>query len=122
VHFVWNGLVVSAAVWLLVIRFWRNPWLWATAVIASWHMVEHVVIFRAYLQTGTPGDPGLLAHGGRIGGGLPILRPDMHFLYNLVETLPLWIAFVWQVKRMFDQPGTSDVAVGEVTAAPSCSS
>lgn len=118
VHFIWNSWVVLAAVWLLAVRFWRNPWLWATVVIATWHAAEHVVIFRAYLQTGKPGDPGLLAKGGRIGGGLPILRPDLHFFYNLVETTTLVIAFVWQVKRIFAQPEFREGAGMEADPAP----
>jgi hypothetical protein len=117
VHFVWNGLVVTTAIWLLLIRFWRNPWLWAAAVAATWHMVEHVVIFRAYLRTGVPGDLGLLAHGGRIGGGLPLSRADLHFLYNALETLPLWIAFVWQVKRVFGPEGPAEAPAGQIAAA-----
>ena len=31
---------------------------------------------------------------GLIGGGLPLTRPDLHFLYNLVETAPLVVAFL----------------------------
>jgi len=37
--------------------------------------------------------------GGELGGGLPILRPDLHFFYNLIETTPLVIAFMEQVQR-----------------------
>lgn len=48
-----------------------------------------------YLATGVPGTPGLLSKGGLIGGGLPLTRPDLHFLYNLIETVPLTIAFVY---------------------------
>ncbi len=123
VHFIWNSWVVLAAAWLLAIRFWRNPWLWATVVIATWHAAEHVVVFRAYLETGRAGDPGLLAKGGRIGGGLPILRPDLHFFYNFVETVPLVIAFMWQVRRTFIEPRSreaapleADFAAGEAAA------
>ena len=117
VHFIWNSWVLLAAVWLLVIRFWRNPWLWATAVIATWHAIEHVVIFQAYLRTGKPGDPGMLAKGGRIVGGLPILRPDLHFFYNLIETLPLVIAFIWQAKHIYGEAQRSEMLV-HAPAAP----
>jgi hypothetical protein len=98
VHFLWNGWVLVGVV-LLLDRYRANRWLWATLVITAWHTFEHIVILGAYLMTGKAGAPGLLAQGGLIGGGLPITRPDLHFLYNLVETLPLWIAFVYQARR-----------------------
>jgi hypothetical protein len=52
-----------------------------------------------YLDTGVVGTPGFLSQGGLIGGGLAIIRPDLHFLYNLLETVPLAIAFFWQVRH-----------------------
>jgi hypothetical protein len=102
VHFIWNTWVIAAVV-LLVWRFRTNPWLWVTALLAGWHEVEHLVIMSAYLSTGQVGTPGLLAHGGLIGGGLPLSRPDLHFFYNLVETIPLVGAFVYQLKRSHDE-------------------
>ena len=57
--------------------------------------IEHISIMFTYLATGVPGTPGLLSKGGLIGGGLPLTRPDLHFLYNLIETVPLTIAFVY---------------------------
>jgi hypothetical protein len=62
--------------------------------------------------------PGLLAQGGAIAGGLPISRPDLHFLYNLVETVPLILGFLWQVQRVV--PGSlrrSSARVDGTTAA-----
>ena len=50
-----------------------------------------------YLSTGLAGTPGLLAAGGSLAGGLPVSRPDLHFLYNLAETTPLILAFLHQV-------------------------
>jgi hypothetical protein len=49
-----------------------------------------------YLRTGVVGSPGLLSAGGLIAGGLPLARPDLHFLYNVAETLPL--LFGWKVE------------------------
>ena len=95
VHFVWNTWVIVAVV-LLLIHFRTNPWLWATAVLAGWHEVEHAYILSVYVTTGVAGTPGLLSAGGLLGGGLPIGRPDLHFLYNLLETMPLVMAFTWQ--------------------------
>lgn len=106
VHFLWN-LWVLIGVGLLLTRFRRNPWLWLTAGVGAWHMAEHVAIMIAFWKTGIPGDPGLLAKGGDIGGGLNILRPDLHFLYNLAMTMPLMMAFVWQLCRARERSGGS---------------
>jgi hypothetical protein len=93
VHFIWNSFVLLGVL-LLLPRNRRNRWLQATAVISAWHALEHSYILSVYLTTGLSGTPGLLASGGLIGGGLPLERPDLHFLYNLVETAPLVVAFL----------------------------
>jgi hypothetical protein len=97
VHFIWNTGVIVAVLFLLR-HFRANGWLWATALLAGWHEIEHIAIMWAYLSTGNVGTPGLLAHGGVLGGGIPLSRPDLHFLYNLAETIPLLAAFVYQLK------------------------
>ncbi|OLC31093.1 MAG: hypothetical protein AUH31_03325 [Armatimonadetes bacterium 13_1_40CM_64_14] len=102
VHFIWNSWVLLAVL-LLLPRFRINPWLWATLGLSVWHEIEHLVVFFVYLTTGKSGTPGLLARGGLIGGGLPIPRPDLHFFYNLVETVPLVIGLVWQLHRAYDE-------------------
>jgi hypothetical protein len=102
VHFIWNSWVLLAVL-LLLPRFRTNPWLWATLGLSVWHEIEHLVVFFVYLTTGKSGTPGLLARGGLIGGGLPIPRPDLHFFYNLVETVPLVIGLVWQLHRAYDE-------------------
>jgi hypothetical protein len=98
VHFVWNTLVFVALV-LLVWRFPRNPLLWVTLAIATWHQVEHSYILSVYLRTRVSGTPGLLSKGGVLGGGLPLKRPDLHFFYNLAETATLFGAFATQLRR-----------------------
>ncbi len=98
VHLIWNSGVLLAA-GLLVYHFRANRWLWLTAGIAAWHEIEHVYIMSVYLETGVAGTPGLLSDGGRLGGGLPLTRPDLHFVYNLIETTPLVVAFVLQLRR-----------------------
>ncbi|HEX8066861.1 MAG TPA: hypothetical protein VF520_10070 [Thermoleophilaceae bacterium] len=98
VHFIWN-LWVLVGVMVLVMKFRSNPWLWATVAIGAWHMAEHVSIMLAFWDTGKPGDPGLLAKGGDIGGGINLLRPDLHFIYNLLMTAPLVAAMVHQLRR-----------------------
>ncbi len=95
VHFSWNAWVLLALV-ILVPRFRRNWWLIGVALFAGWHLFEHAVIMATYLRTGVAGSPGFLSAGGLIGGGLPLARPDLHFLYNLAETIPLLIG--WKVE------------------------
>lgn len=101
VHFVWNTWVLIAVV-LLLVRFRTNPWLVATAVIAGWHELEHVFLIATYLTTGQQGTPGLLARGGLIVGGTPLRRPELHMLYNAVETAPLLLAFAYQLRDVYD--------------------
>lgn len=98
VHFVFNTWVFGAAT-LMIYFFRANPWLRVAVVATVWHEIEHVFIMATYLSTGKAGTPGLLAAGGAIGGGLPLTRPDLHFLYNLVQTIPLVVAFAYQLKR-----------------------
>ena len=99
VHFVWNA-VVFATLLLLLPHFRSNPWLIAVTPLALWHFVEHSVMIATYIQTGASGTPGLLSSGGLVFGGLPLSRPDLHFLYNLVETVPLLMAWVVEVRRV----------------------
>ena len=100
VHFIWNALVLIT---LLVVlsrpEFRSNPWLIAVTPLALWHFVEHSVMIGTYLQTGVSGTPGLLSSGGLLFGGLPVARPDLHFLYNLAETVPLLVAWLVEVRR-----------------------
>jgi hypothetical protein len=95
VHFVWNMWVLLAVV-VLLFRYPANKWLWLTAVLSTWHAIEHAYIFSVYISTGLSGTPGLLAQGGALFGGLPLTRPDLHFVYNLIETVPLITAFLQQ--------------------------
>lgn len=99
VHFTWNALVLIALL-VLVPRFPTNPWLIAVTPLAGWHFVEHAVIVATYVQTGVSGTPGLLSSGGLLFGGLPIARPDLHFLYNFVETIPLLVAWSVELRRV----------------------
>ncbi len=123
VHFTWNTWVIIAVL-LLLYRFRANPWLWLTAIIAGWHEIEHIFIMSVYLATATAGTPGFLSKGGLIGGGLPLVRPDLHFFYNLIETTPLVIAFVYQLKRTYDEwlkrtfPHLSERVLTETTNLP----
>ena len=95
IHFIWNSWVLFALL-MLVRRLRSSWWLVATALLAGWHLAEHLVIMGTYLSTGAVGSPGLLSAGGLINGGLPLARPDLHFIYNLAETIPLLIG--WRVE------------------------
>ncbi len=98
VHFIWNAIVLVTLLVLLP-HFRTNPWLIAVTPLAAWHFVEHSVMIATYLQTGVPGTPGLLSSGGQLFGGLPIARPDLHFVYNFVETIPLLAAWLVELRR-----------------------
>lgn len=111
VHFIWNTWVLIAVLALLI-PYARNGWLWVTVLLAGWHGIEHAYIMSVYLSTGVAGTPGLLSNGGRIGGGLPLTRPDLHFFYNLIETIPLVIGFVYQLVQL-----RHDIARGLGTSA-----
>lgn len=101
VHFTWNTFVLIAVV-LLLARFRDNRWLWASLVLAGWHELEHVVIMSTFLTTGVAGNPGLLSRGGAVAGGIPLVRPDLHMLYNVIESTPLVIAFAVELRRARD--------------------
>lgn len=103
VHLGWNTWVLLALV-LLARPFAHNPWLIASIAAAAWHETEHIYIITQYLSdSGRAGDPGLLAAGGAVLGGLPLRRPDLHFLYNVVETVPIIIAFGWELRRVHSE-------------------
>ena len=97
VHFAWNLLVFVATAGL-VIRYRSNVWLWIAFALATWHQIEHVYVLSVYLYTGLAGSPGFLSKGGLIAGGLPIVRPVLHTLYNVIEIIPLTIGFIREVR------------------------
>jgi hypothetical protein len=101
VHFIFDAGWVPICVYTLLFIYRKsNPWLWVLAAIVTWHALEHFVIMSVYLRTGIVGSPGLLAHGGAIAGGLPLIRPDLHFLYNLIEESLIVIAYTYQLKHL----------------------
>jgi hypothetical protein len=98
VHFVWSSFVFVATL-ALVWRLPQSRWLLLTLLLATWHELEHITLITTYITTGVSGTPGLLAAGGLLGGGLPISRPDLHFLYNAMLTVPLFLAFRAEILR-----------------------
>ncbi|HEV2071153.1 MAG TPA: hypothetical protein VGR26_15295 [Acidimicrobiales bacterium] len=117
VHFIWNAAILLAVV--LVLRHYRrNLWLWFALAFAGWHQVEHTYIMSVYLQTAQMGTPGLLSAGGALGGGLPLRRPDLHLLYNVLETTPLVLAFLHQVGKLVRVRQVAVVAESPVSTNP----
>ncbi len=116
VHFIFNSWIILTVL-VMVPVFRANRWLWATLLIAGWHEIEHLYIMSVYLRTGIAGTPGLLSRGGAIHGGLPITRADLHFFYNLIETIPLVIGFVWQLAQLQRAVTRASVATGETDGA-----
>lgn len=102
VHVIFNTWVLIAVIGLLL-RFPQNRWLWLGGLIAGWHEIEHLYIIFFYIRDGLEGNPGLLSDGGRIGGGLNVRRPDLHFVYNVVETLPIYVGFAIEVRRGYSR-------------------
>jgi hypothetical protein len=100
VHFAFDALLIPLFTVILLCSFRRNLWLWVLLPLALWHAAEHVVIVHYYVQTGIEGSPGLLSQGGLINGGLPLIRPDLHFLYNLAEETLILLAFFHQSRRL----------------------
>lgn len=100
VHFLFDGGWVPICAYTLFVVYRKsNPWLWVLIPVVTWHALEHVVIMSTYLRTGIVGSPGLLSRGGAIAGGLPLIRPDLHFLYNLVEETLIVLAYLHQIKQ-----------------------
>lgn len=101
-HFGFDSLFIPIC--LLIIgnglKWMRHPtfWKWFTmlGVIALWHAAEHFVImyFYVFARPGVTGNPGLLAMHGLLWGGLPISRPDLHFIYNATEELFIVLCFL----------------------------
>jgi hypothetical protein len=94
VHLIWTSAVwVGCAV--LLLRYRHNRWLWVAFAVAGFHDVEHIYLYLVSLQPAIElhgGVNGILARGGLVGG--PLQRPYLHFLYNLLEFLPLCAALL----------------------------
>jgi hypothetical protein len=87
----------------LIYKFPRNPWLWVAIPFQVAHQAEHTYLFWQHVVNHyPPGGPGLLAQGGAlIDTGLN--RPDLHFIYNTLYTIPFVTALVYQLKRTYDE-------------------
>jgi hypothetical protein len=118
VHLVW-----TSAVWigcaLLLLRFRHNRWLWIAFAVAGIHDVEHIYLYTVSLNPGIAlhgGVNGILATGGLIGG--PLQRPYLHFLYNLLEFIPLVAALLDELaaRRGTAQPAARPLRIRSARA------
>jgi hypothetical protein len=102
VHVIWTvGIWLGVA--LLLGRFGENRWLWVAFIVASVHAIEHLYLFsvyafdRSYYLTG--GINGILGKGGLL--SLVLDRPYLHFGYNLIEVIPLLLAYWDQTQKIY---------------------
>jgi hypothetical protein len=119
VHF-FGDSALSLGTMALLWKFPRNPWLWVAAPFQIAHQAEHTFLFFTHILWGYPqGGPGLLAYkpagttvmnghmvhtiaqSGALGSLLN--RPDLHWIYNTLYTIPFVIALVYQLKRTYDE-------------------
>lgn len=113
VHFIWNIGVVGISCWLFVLGV-RGKLMLLNIGWALLHTGEHIYMLRNYLLSGgVQGLPGILGKGGWLNQAsitqnsflctLPIattwIRPDIHFLWNLVEVALLLLAFAVYVRN-----------------------
>lgn len=109
VHFWWNLSILFFVTLLLLLRYKRNRWLWASWLFSIWHQVEHTYIYFTYfLPKGISNHPGIFGAGGvadEAGLSIPYLttigRADLHFWYNFFEIGLFVIAFIWQASRIY---------------------
>jgi hypothetical protein len=92
----WIPPLALGATW----NYQRYDWLslfYVLLVTQAGHFLDHVA---QMIQIHLLGLQGTSAQGGLVGGGLRLIRPDLDFLYNLIETGPPAIAFFWQARRI----------------------
>jgi hypothetical protein len=112
VHFIWNVSVVGVSIWLFALGV-RGGLMLLNIGWALLHTGEHIYMLRNYiLSGGEQGLPGILGKGGWLSQApitqgsfictLPVattwIRPDIHFLWNLVEVILLLLAFTAYVR------------------------
>ncbi|MDQ6775331.1 MAG: cyclic nucleotide-binding domain-containing protein [Actinomycetota bacterium] len=105
VHFFGDSFLTLGTL-ALIYRFPRNPWLWVALPFQIAHQAEHTFLFWQHVVNGyPPGGPGLLATSVRGDGAIAGLlnRPDLHFIYNTLYTIPFVGAFIYQLKQTYDE-------------------
>ncbi len=113
VHFSFDTTLLIITSILLFGKFRRNIPLWIAWVVAVWHTIEHWYItyyfqfdHANYLPPPAPGlhaREGLLGADGLLWPSSPFQRIELHFLYNLLYTVPLIWAFVLIIRQAYDE-------------------
>ncbi len=103
VHFSGDSFLTIGTL-LLLAKYPRNPFLWIAIPFQIAHQAEHTYLTYNYLFAGDPGGGvGLLGSpGGAIGGGIGLNRPDLHWVYNTLYTIPFVSALIYQTKHIYD--------------------
>lgn len=103
VHFAGDSFLTFGTL-ALIYKFPRNPWLWVALPFQIIHQAEHTFLFWEHVVDNYPaGGAGLFAKGGAVVGDWGLIRPDLHFIYNTLYTIPFVIALVYQLKRTYDE-------------------
>jgi cyclic nucleotide-binding protein len=105
VHFLGDSFLTLGTLALLW-RFPRNPWLYIAFPFQVAHQMEHNFLWSTYQFFGAPpGAAGVLGKGGLVGehGVWNAARPDLHWIYNTVYTIPFVLALIFQCKRTYDE-------------------
>jgi hypothetical protein len=89
-----------------VLVYPRNPWVYPLLVLAIFHGIEHVYIFKEFLKTGISDGPGLLGRGGAI-GVIPIDRLDLHNIYNGFEMSMMTLGFWNETELLLEEEETT---------------
>lgn len=95
-HLAFNTAIALASVFL-VVNFRYNPWVYPLTMLAVFHVVEHVYIYGHHLSTGIVDGPGLLGVGGAI-GLIPLLRADLHNVYNGFEMIFIVLGLSFEIE------------------------
>jgi hypothetical protein len=99
VHLIWNLIAWLGCAYLLWAFGIRNRWLWVAFAVASFHTVEHLYLFWLYAVDRplylSGGWNGIFAQGGLF--PIPLARPYLHLVYNVLEVTPFTAAFWWQL-------------------------
>jgi len=103
VHVIWTvGIWLGIA--MLLGKFSENRWLWVAFIVASVHAVEHLFLFSVYAFDHSyylaGGINGILGKGGLLSFVLD--RPYLHFGYNLIEVIPLVLAYWDQTQKIYE--------------------
>ena len=111
VHFAGDA-TLSIGTLVLLWKFPRNPLLWIALPFQLWHVSEHAFLFWENNFEGVHPNPfnstsagsGLFGSPhGLIGGGFGLSRPDLHFIYNTLYTIPFALALIRQLRLTYDK-------------------